>query len=333
MVKFDMLSFSAKLLLVAFLIFAIWLLWPAERNKSFLKPPLLTPKPSAFCIQIRPNFGPYQEAVVKEPGVHCLSVDFWQRRLSDFGGHTGPTSDSNLLTIISNNVTVEMSNHTLHSDGNSSGIVAQRIEQTNRPMPTNIIIKNGVLDLRGIGTGVAMLDQWSMNDINTPLPEHFSQFRKSGVLLENLLIRTDNVGIKLEGDGNIIRNCIIESGGKSAIIMAGPNGKIINNTVILTEPIISVKGNSGLLSQFENLSDFRKIQRAAIVLHSGTGTVISGNRIEVKGMSHTYHNIYLTDASIGVRISDNKIVGSSAIVTSIKGSSSEMKNNVIEKGE
>ncbi|MYN29177.1 right-handed parallel beta-helix repeat-containing protein [Duganella levis] len=224
-----------------------------------------------------------------------------------------------------------MSNRTLHSDGNSNGVAAQRIEQDDRQIPTNITIKNGVLDLRGAGTGVDILDQWPMNNINDQAPRKISGFRKSGIVLENLLIKTDNVGIKLEGDGNIIRNCIIESGGHSAITLAGPNGQIINNIITLTEPMPPAHGASGLLSQFDNLSDFRKKQRAAIVLHRATGTVISGNRIEVKGTSQTYHNIYLTDASVSVHISDNTIVGSADIVTSTKGSTANMKDNVVQK--
>jgi hypothetical protein len=316
---------------MALLLCAVWLLWPTEQMKSFLQPPVSTPNGFAFCSEVRPKFGPYQQAVIKEPGLHCVSVDFWQQRLADFAGHTGPTSDSNLISIIANDVTIEMSNHTIHSDGNSNGIVAQRIEQNDRSIPINIVIKNGVLDLRGAGTGVAILDQWSMNNINDQAPKNISGFRKSGIVLENLLIKTDNVGIKLEGDGNIIRNCIIESGGNSAVMLAGPNGKIINNIITLTEPMPPANGESGLLSQFDNLSDFRKNQRAAIALHRATNTVISGNRIQVKGTSRTYHNIYLTDASVSVHISDNTIVGSADIVTSTKRSTADIKSNVVEK--
>jgi hypothetical protein len=121
--------FRSKLFLMVLLLCTLWILWATEQTKSFLQPPMPSSNRSAFCTDLRPKFGPYQQAVIKEPGLHCVSVDFWQQRLADLAGHTGPTSDSNLITIIANDVTIEMSNHTIYSDRNSNGIVAQRIEQ------------------------------------------------------------------------------------------------------------------------------------------------------------------------------------------------------------
>ncbi|WP_332859274.1 right-handed parallel beta-helix repeat-containing protein [Janthinobacterium svalbardensis] len=299
-----------------------------------LRPPRLVAKTTLPCVEVRPEFGPYQEAVIDTPGKHCIAVDFWQQRLSDFAGHTGPAPYRHLLGVMANDVTVDLANHTLHSDGNSGGIVAERIEQGEKPMPKNTTVQNGVLEIRGLGTAVDFLDHWPMSDINTPAPKNFPGFKKSGVILENLLIRADNVGVMLEGDGNIIRNCVIESGGDSAIMMAGPNGKILNNTIILTDPLIPTwlaHGNKGIAYQIANLSDFRKTPRAAIALHRATGTVIRDNRIEVKGKSSSRHNIYLTDTSIGVQIEGNTFVGMDDPVTLTNGSTANLKNNTYEQ--
>ena len=175
-----------------------------------------------------------------------------------------------------------------------------------------------------------------MFGINDPVPAELNGYEKSKFVLENLLIKTDNVGVILEGDGNIIRNCIIESGGNAAIMMAGPNGQIINNTIVLTNPFIpaSMAGMQTNFTSSRYISEFlerKKVLRAAIALHQATGTVIKGNRIEVKGKSATRHNIYLTHDSKGVRIERNTIVGADDPVTLLEGSTAELKNHVFEQ--
>jgi len=330
--KFWAASRRMQVFLISLLIIILWILWPENDQAHKLHPPLIASKPLDPCIEIRPKFGPYQEAAIHTPGLHCVAVDFWQQRLSDFAGHTGPPPYHHLLEIIANDVTVDLTNHTLHSDGNSGGIGTERIQQSGTPMPRNITIRNGILDLRGLGTAVDISDHWPMGDVNTRPPKDFPGFKKSGVILENLLIKTDNVGVMLEGDGNIIRNCIIESDGDSAIMMAGPNGQILNNTIILNEPLVPtwLKPRS-YIEQMINLHEFRKITRAAITLHSASGTVIRGNRIEVKGKSSTRHNIFLTDNSINVQIDGNTIVGTEEPVKLMAGSTANLKNNIYEQ--
>lgn len=329
--EFRSLRFRTRLLIVGILIIT-WTFWQINDSRPVLHPPRLVAKSPQQCIEVRPEFGPYQEAIIETSGLHCVVIDFWQQRLSNFAGHTGPAPYRHLLAVMANDVTVDMANHTLHSDGHSSGIVAVRIEQGEKPVPTNTTIRNGVLDLRGLGTAIKVIDHWSMYSIDEPVPKDFPGFKKSGVVLENVLIKTDNVGVTLEGDGNIIRNCVIESGGDSAIMMAGPNGQIINNRIVLTNPLVPTRlAPRSYLDQLIRLHEFRRIPRAAIALHRAAGTVISGNRIEVKGKSSIRHNIYLTDASTGVRIEGNTIVGSEDPVTLMKGSTVELKNNIIEQ--
>lgn len=328
--KFRAARRQTKVFVIALLAITLWMLWP--KDGPALHPPKPATGPYAPCVEVRPEFGPYQEAVIDTPGLHCIAVNFWQRRLSDFAGHTGPAPYRHLLAIRANDVTVEMSNHTLHNEGNSSGIVAVRIDQGERPMPKNITIRNGVLDLRGLGTAVDITEHWPMYDVDAPAPTDFPGFKKSSIILENLLIKTDNVGVMLEGDGNIIRNCVIESGGDSAIMMAGPNGQILSNKIVLIEPLVPtwLKPRS-YIDQLIQLHEYRQMTRSAIVLHRATGTVIRGNRIEVIGKSSTRHNIYLTDDSIGVRIEDNTIVGIEDPVTLRNRSTAELKNNIFEQ--
>ena len=301
------------------------------------------PATSQQCLELQPEFGPYQEALIDKPGLYCVATDFWQQRMSG-AGHSGPGVWRHLVNVGASNVTIDLMNHILHSGGHSSGIIVSldaknaNVNSSRQQYGTrarNITIKNGVIDLRGLGTAVASPDKWNVYRIDKPISDGLNGYEKSNLTLENLLIKTDNVGIALEGDGNIIRNCIIESGGSAAITMAGPNGQIINNTIVLTNPIIpGSMGGVGLDNieprHFAEYQKGKKAPKAAIALHQATGTIISGNRIEVKGKSATRHNIYLSNGSKDVRIEGNTIVGADDPVTLLEGSTAELKNNVFE---
>ena len=342
--KLRSLRLRTKFLVAAILSGVIWILWSDEGGRQTLYPPNLSAASSQPCIEMQPEFGPYQEAVVRAPGLHCVATDFWQQRLYG-AGHSGPASYRSLISIDGGNVIIDLMSHTLHSAGHSSGITAfvrlnmGSAKYSKLPyglQTTNITVKNGIIDLRGLGTGVEFINRWNMFGINEPVPTELNGYEKSKFVLENLLIKTDNVGVILEGDGNIIRNCVIESGGNAAIMMAGPNGQIINNTIVLTNPFIpaSMAGMQKNFTDQRYISEFlerKKVLRAAIALHQATGTVISGNRIEVKGKSATRHNIYISNGSKDVRVEGNTIVGTDAPVTLLDGSTVELKNNVFEK--
>ena len=327
---------------VAFALLVIWMQLPEDFNRPSLHPPKLVAATSKTCTILLPESGPYKEAVIWEPGTYCIGADFWQRRLHG-AGHSGPAPYRHLVAVKASDVTIDLANHTLHTDGHSSGIVERIIPKNeNDDSPSskyglrrkNITIRNGVIDLRGLGTGVSSVDKWHMYDINQAIPDGLTGYQKTGIVLENLLIKTDNVGIILEGDGNIIRNCIIESSGNAAIMMAGPNGRITNNTIVLKDPFIPTwlanDSSKGPISIMMETSRYRKMPRAAIVLHQASGTVIVGNRIEVEGKSASRHNIYVTDASKDVRIEGNTIVGFDDPVTLLNGSTATMKDNVFE---
>ena len=329
--------------LVAIALLAIWMLWPEEDNRQSLHPPKLVAASSQACTVLLPESGPYKEAVIWEPGTYCIGADFWQRRLHG-AGHSGPAPYRHLLEVVGGgDVDIDLASHILHSDGHSSGIVIEVIKNNedknssdlqNKFMVKKIIIRNGVIDLRGLGAGVNSIGKWRMYDIDEAIPDGLTGYERTGIVLENLLIKTDNVGIILEGDGNVIRDCIIESSGNAAIMMAGPNGRIENNTILLKDPFIPTwlanDSSKGPISITMNLSRYRKMPRAAIVLHQASGAVISGNRIEVEGRSATRHNIYLADGSKDVRIEGNTIVGFDDPVTLLKGSTAEMKDNIFE---
>jgi len=313
-------------------------------SSQTLRPPISSETPPYECVQLRPELGPYQEASILKAGTYCLAVDFWQSRLSDGAGHSGPAPHRHLIGIKGGDVNIDMANHILHSDGHSSGIYtaarsnrgsAEYMKSNYGRETRNITIKNGVIDLRGLGTGVALINHWDMHRIDAEIPENIPDYEKSNFVLENLLIKTDNIGIILEGEGNTIRNCIIESGGSAAITMAGPGGKIINNTIILKNPLRagSMTGiNFGNLES-RNIVEFiqeKQAPKAAIALHQANGTVISGNRIEVMGSSASRHSIYLTDSSKDVKIEGNTIMGKSDTITLTKGSTTILKNNVFK---
>lgn len=309
-----------------------WMLWPTKDNRHALRPPIMAVNTLQPCIELRPANQMQQDAVVDKPGQYCVARDFWQLRLHG-AGHSWPGISHHLIEIEASNVTIDLRNHILHSDGHSTGIGVS-LDELNWVKTRTITIKNGVIDLRGVGSAVASHHRWQMFSLDEPAPHGLTGYEEPRLILENLLIKTDNVGITLTGDGNIIRNCIIESGGDAAIIMAGPNGHILNNKIVLTNPFVpgSMKGaNFSQPGEILEIFKYRKVPMAAIALHQATGTLIRGNRIEVKGKSATRHNIYLIHGSKNVRIEGNTIVGAEDPVTLLDGSTAALKNNVFEQ--
>jgi hypothetical protein len=334
---------NRKLIILTCTVSAALLMWPREEKTQKLHPPMIVNSPPPSCIQIRPEGQTYQEAVTREPGTYCAVADFWQRRLYG-AGHSGPGEWRSLISIEGGDVTIDLMNHTLHSDGDSSGVSAflrPNVEYLEAlKQRKNITIKNGVLDLRGLGKGVNLANLWRAYSIDQAAPKNLIVYAKTNFILDNLLIKTDSIGIILEGEGNVIRNCIIESNGRAAIMMAGPNGLIENNTIVLSNKFMPglasftfAKFMEGTysLGNIYNLLDERREPKAAIVLHQGTGTVIRRNRIEVKGKSETRHTIYITDASRDVHVDRNTIIGTDDPVTLAKESTAILKDNVLEQ--
>ena len=326
---------------IIILLFALFLItfFLYNNNERHLSPPRHTAEEILDgCVILIADSGPYKEVGIKSSGRYCINNDIWQKRLFDMAGHTGPSSYRHLVDVSASDVEIDLRNNTIRSDGHSSGIFLNRdlhaistTDSDDVKLVENITIRNGTLDIRGLGNGVALFNKWRMSEIDERVPEIFNGYQKTKVTLENLLIKTDNIGIILEGDGNTIRNCTIESGGVAAITIAGPNTMIINNRILLKKPSVPGEMKGTKIRQFKDISallESRREPKAAIVLHNATGSVISGNRIEVVGKSQTRHNIYITDESIDVRIQENTFLGTEDPVTSAGSSTAIMINNI-----
>ncbi|MBV7536061.1 right-handed parallel beta-helix repeat-containing protein [Duganella sp. sic0402] len=271
------------------------------------------------CMPLSPRSAATQDALIEQPGRYCVSKDFSQAMLAG-GGHAGPRYGHALIVIEGGDVIIDLQQHTLHTAARSHGILiaaranrgkAERAGVEYGLRTRNVIVRNGVIDLRGSGSGVRFVDAWLTENL-LAIPQG-ERYQKTRYVLENLTIKTDNVGIRLEGDGNIVRHCVIESDGDAAIAMAGPNSEIVNNTIVLGDPLvpswIAASEAGDPVSILMKLPAARKQTRAAIILQQGSGAVIRGNRIDVKGKSATRHSIYVAHNSRGVLIEDNTFVG------------------------
>jgi len=311
-----------------------------EKLDNLHQPHNILPKLN-HCIKLNPEAGPYKEATILSSGQYCVGTDFWQKRLYDGAGHSGPARYRHLIEVRASNVEIDLANYTLHSDGHSSGISINFDDSQKKQgaleseiIANTIIIRNGVIDLRGLGVAVSNLNKWYISGIEKTKDENFSEFKKSNIILENLLIKTDNMGILLEGDGNIVRNCIIESGGIAAIAMAGKNGKILNNKIVLNSPLVpgKMKGsNLNRIREIRQLIEARREVKSAITLHYASNTLISGNIIVMKKKSANRHSIYLTASSKNVIIEGNTFIDDQDPVTIVGDSSTVMKRNIIRQ--
>jgi hypothetical protein len=302
--------------------------------------PLATQPAGGVCQPLTPRNSADQVAVVARPGQYCVAQDFRQPLLAG-GGHSGPRYGHALIVVEGGDVTIDLQQHTLHTAARSHGVYlaaaanrgqAERAGVGYGTTSHNVTVRNGVIDLRGTGTGVRLIDLWRSEDILSAPP--VAAYRKTRYVLENLTIKTDNVGIRLEGDGNIVRNCVIESDGDAAIVMAGPHSQIINNTIVLGNPLVptwikaSEAGDAlGLLTKTPAA---RAQTRAAIVLQNGADSVVQGNRIEVKGKSATRHSIYLSHGSKDVLIEKNILIDGVDAAVTVAGSNGRALDNRTE---
>ena len=336
---------------LAILIVPVFLFSPGQpaTELSLTAPNTVAPYPKN-CFELHPDNEIYQEAAVSNLGVHCVIKNFWQRRFCE-AGHCVPAPYRNLVQIRGGDVTIDLMNHILHSDGHSSGIVA--FTQSNKTTfdreqrnfdfsqkTTRITLKNGVIDLRGLGVGAALIDRWKMNFIDTSAPEGPPHYEKTGFILENLRIITDNTGVILEGDGNTIRNCIIESNGRAAIMMAGPNGLIEGNTIILNNrpfskirPITFDKFMEGIYNPVEiyRIIQTNRIQKAAIVSHQADNTLIRNNKILVKDESERRMGLYIDNNSENINIIGNEFIDIKNPVVLVNGSAAVVENNTFQE--
>jgi Right handed beta helix region len=100
------------------------------------------------------------------------------------------------------------------------------------------------------------------------LPKTPLEYPNRAIHIENMTIRTQSIGIVVQGGGTIIRNSVIETFGSAAIWIYGPNALIENNTIIVHSEQPYLSGD------------------AAIRLYHGDGAIIRNNKIIVKGSVH-----------------------------------------------
>jgi hypothetical protein len=297
----------------------------------------ITRSNKSSCVDLRPRPDWYVSTSVDKPGNYCIAVDFIQHRWSS-AGHSGPKPHEFIISIEGGDVVIDLKNHVLRSDGDSRGIIAyglsdeedatwlhKKLSRRSR----NVIIKNGTIDLRGVGTAISFINGSEFYHLNDPVPEDLLHDEQTHYVLENLHIKTDNVGLKLSGSGNIIRNCVIESGGYAAIIMLGSNGQILNNKIILNNPFIpaQIRNLSLIEVGVKRFLEERRAPKAAIALRNAPGTLIKGNYIDVTGLSESRFNIYLSDGSRNVKIEDNIFAGKGSPATLRDTSTAEIKNS------
>lgn len=160
------------------------------------------------CTEI--TYVPYN---IYSQGVYC------------FTGHLSTNMTSgNVITIHTNNVTIDMNGYKLGGLGAGTGTTAKGITAT---FQKNITIRNGTI--RGFYVGIFIIDN---------SPYDVSQ----GHLVENILVDQSRwVGIWVTGSGNTIRqNQVIATGGStfsssaSGILSYGPGNNVKNNRVVKT---------------------------------------------------------------------------------------------------
>jgi hypothetical protein len=307
---------------VATVVAMMGLAWSCSDHSPPL-PPLLLPVAvgEQDCVELKLNSWAGTGGALEEPRNFCLKEDFRQRRYGG-AGHTWPTSHHSVLDLYGGGIDLSLRGHALTVDSNSQAIEASAAfnhgwavrEGREFGMTTrDVHIHDGYIDLRSVGTGVRLANKWgySLDAADKPLPDAKVIYDKTRYVLENLLIRTKGIAIQLEGDGNIIRNCIIESEGNAAIVIAGPNAIIENNRIILRDRLIPSEVNIGSddLGVLKTILPSRARPRAAIVLRQASGARIIGNTIEVESASDKRHAVHVRDESKDVLMQGNRIVG------------------------
>lgn len=313
--------FKAGIAIAAVLLGIVW----SCSDHSPPLPPLPLPVAVADgeydCIELKLDSRAGSGGALLDPRHFCLKEDFRQRRYVG-AGHTWPTSSHSILNLYGGGIDVNLQGHTLSADSDSQAIEAaaafnhgwavrdgRQFGMTTR----SLHIHDGYIDLRSVGTGVSLVNKWGylLGAADYPPPDSKVSYEKTQYVLENLVIRTKGIAIQLEGDGNIIRNCIIESEGNAAIVIAGPNAIIENNKIILHDRLIPSEAEPDLndIGSLKKILASRARSRAAIVLRQSSGTKIVGNTIEVEAASNQRRAIYVRDESKDVLVQGNHIFG------------------------
>jgi hypothetical protein len=270
------------------------------------------------CKEIEPR-RPGGGVIISEAGSYCMNKDIhmkgWYMPFSH--GSDWHADDVILLLLTADNITLDLQGHSLSSNakiataGIENPIDGYPYHMSQYPLrklkiapkPSNIVIKNGYLNLesnsrRGYGiqfsyyfddavsiysditgkqeyqtkkkqdeSGVGFNKEWTLDLINK-LPKKSSDYVSRKIKIENMKIKSSDVGIIIQGADTVITGNTIEVESGTAIWIYGPNAVIENNTII-------VRGTEKLLDA-----------DAPIRLHHGDGAIIRNNKIIVDGKAH-----------------------------------------------
>ncbi len=206
---------------------------------------------------------PFVPFTISVQGVYCLQ-----------GNKASPNQNVTMITINTNNVTIDLNGFKLGGLNAGLTTTATAIFAQDRK---NITIRNGTI--RGFQIGV-----WLDQDAGT----------SSGHLLENLLLEQNRfIGAQVEGSGNVIRNNRVENTGPGdpgteadgIFVQDASNSVIADNVVsgvseddfaigirVLNSALIEVRGNTILDTRDATTKD-------GIKINSSTDVIVIGNRI------------------------------------------------------
>ncbi|MET3139955.1 hypothetical protein AAKU61_004338, partial [Undibacterium sp. GrIS 1.2] len=188
---------------------------------------------------------------IYDPGNYVFIENRIQQKLWG-AGHVGPKGGA-MMSIYCGNVDVDLQGHILGADFGVSGVwhsVKQNMDSAKR-FPEHytaasldnrmVRLHNGTIDLaRGedTGDGVVFNNEWQANTSRgylgdsslvarpfiwqgqTKIPLIDIPYERNDYTLEKLKVLAHDVAVLLEGSHSVIRDCIIESAGGAAVIIA-----------------------------------------------------------------------------------------------------------------
>ncbi len=218
------------------------------------------------------------------------------------GNLSSSLTSGDMITVATNNVTIDMNGFKLGGLGAGAGTTANGIVAINR---RNITIRNG--SIRGFRRGI-FLEGGPANSF--------------GHLLEDLRLDGNRViGARVEGTGNIIRNNLVVNTGPSDISTSafGLFINLSNDSVVEGNVISSVSESlaaEGIIVQSSSLIEVRNntilrtkdaTDNRGITISGSTDLAIIGNRILNPAGTGTVG--ILGSSSSGINCIDNIIAG------------------------
>lgn len=244
-----------------------------------------------------------------KPGDYCLTGDLEQLWPATSQPHQRLPS-SPLISIYSSGVFLDLKKHSLFSE-TPIHFGVYKIS-SNREIFSAITIKNGRIETKEKPT-VFMVETWNLDNKKFGRNYSFasshgdiSKYKPTLFILENLIIKSNNHAIIMQGKRNVIRNCII-IGGSRTVNVYGPNLLFEGNTIIsdMSESHIG-----------ENES------HVALYLEDASDSIIRNNKIMMIGVTSLNSTAISLANSKNVLIEKNIVSGINKIYQIQDGKSS-----------